>query len=122
MELGLIDTGSQVSCIRQETYEALIQDGERFEESRVTNVNLITAVGGKSKRITKQVLVPITFGNVKTEVSCLVVPKLVKAFIFGADWCIDNGINMKFIKNGEKYRLNMTLEGGENVFIVTPGN
>lgn len=121
-ERGLIDTGSQVSCIRQETYEALLKEGEQFKESRVTNVNLITAVGRKSKKINKQVLIPIRYGNMQTEVSCLVVPKLVKPFIFGTDWCIENDVSLKFKKEGEGYGMNITLREGQNVYVITTDN
>lgn len=117
-EMALIDTGSQVCCISQALYDSLREQGEKMEETRVSNVHLVTAVGGRSKRVTRQVLLRVRCGEVESDVPCLVIPNLVTRIVLGIEWCVEHQVNMKFTQQGGKYKIHITKERAGQLFVI----
>lgn len=56
------------------------------------------AVGAKSERISKQVLLPFTINGESFDQSCLVIPKLNQALILGCDWLRREKVVLDFEK------------------------
>lgn len=123
---ALLDTGAEMSCINQEYYTRLLQEGNIFPEIPVCNVNIVTATGGKSKRISKQVRLPIMCQDVKMEVNCLVVPKLLKNLVLGHDWMETYQVTICYAKETEpgvlKKECQLQLRGGRQIRAVIDGD
>lgn len=122
---ALLDTGAEMSCLSQEMYDRLKQEGNVFHEFPVCNVNIVTAMGGKSKRIGKQVLLPIVCQGVHMEVNCLVVPKLLKNLVLGNDWMESYQVTISYANETEpgvvvkEYQLH--LRDGRTILAVVTG-
>jgi hypothetical protein len=59
---------------------------------------LKSAFTGKTQRVKRQVLVPLTIHGVPIEQVMLISPKLVTQMILGMDYCIENQIIIDFPK------------------------
>lgn len=94
---ALLDSGSEISCISEELYVNICsQYSNKIPCIPVPSAQIITATGNKSCKINKQILVPITIDNVVYDTILLVVKKLIRPVILGADWLIYNGAVVDF--------------------------
>lgn len=122
---ALVDSGAELSCVQKEYLEALVSNGVQLPEIPVTNVNIITALGSRSKRISTQVLLPIECQGKKMEVTALVVPRLLKYVILGQDWIAKNQVTIschRFLRpliNSEEEVLH--LRDGRPIYVVVSG-
>lgn len=91
----LLDTGSDITCISEELFTDIIKPSEP-PMLPLRAVIIQGAFGPKTKKITKQVLLNITLANNTIEISCLIVPALVRPFIIGSDWLQSNGCTLDF--------------------------
>lgn len=93
----LIDSGAQISCISQLLLNQLIKNNVVLEEIPVTNTFIKGATGVKSKRIRKQVYLPLTFQSSGQKVILcshfFVVDGLAIPMLLGINWlCSQNSI------------------------------
>lgn len=115
----LIDTGSQITCIAHEFWECHLEDQSRYPIMPVTSMQIKGAMGQKSQKISRLVLIPLCFGEIQINTPCLIVPKLIRSIILGVNW-LDN--QSAEIKCGEKRELIVTTERGrENIELINSG-
>lgn len=94
---AVIDTGSEVDCIAEEVFGKLNQS--RISMLPVSNIKLISAFGGKSYTIKKQIMIKIKCDTQEINSTLLVVRKLNFDFIFGTKWCAENKVDIKYSNN-----------------------
>lgn len=83
----LIDCGAQVTLISEEFLETLKDTTKsNFPTLPVTNINIRGVTGVRSKNVTKQVYLDITFNGTAFPFSVLVVPKSNVQFLLGIDF------------------------------------
>ena len=63
----------------------------------VTGVTISTAVNGRSKKVTRQVFLPLFISNHHAPGIFLVVPHLTKPIILGDDWLCRHGVIINYI-------------------------
>lgn len=83
---ALIDTGSEVTCLRQEEHENILALRIQPPTLPVPSTQLRGVVGQKSLKISRQALIPVKFGQSEEHVACLIVKGLIKPLILGSDW------------------------------------
>lgn len=83
--MALIDTGSPYTCIAdawQEENNARLKSCEKLP---VVNFQVVGATGGKPTKIKLQLFLKVQIGNLKDQVTFLVIPKLHHQAIIGMD-------------------------------------
>lgn len=95
----LLDSGSEVSCISQNTYNTITNNENIYPLLPLTGVHLTGAMGQRSHRITSQVYVPFTIDNKEYDAVLLIVNKLAKQCILGTDWFQQNKAQLCFNNN-----------------------
>lgn len=102
---ALVDSGSEITCISEEIYEAFIKPNKPPMLPVKARV-IKGAFGTKSKRITKQILLKVAIGNEEFDICFLIVQGLIRSCILGVDWLgkyqgtIDLQNNKLLIVNG----------------------
>ena len=84
--LGLVDTGSEVSCISFETFQQIETLLPGLVSFPVEGVRVTGAFKGKSRKVSQQVLLEFGLGGGKFEFEFLVIPDLGYYVILGADF------------------------------------
>lgn len=84
----LIDSGSEITCISQTTYDTHIQQWQAVPLLPVKNTYVRVATERKQIRIEKQLYMEITINEITTRIIILVVPKLTREMIIGVDTLI----------------------------------
>jgi len=96
---ALLDSGASVSAISEEIFASIkrsIPERQQLLILPVTGVTISTAVKGRSRKVTTQVLIPFSiFGNT-TDCICLVVPHLATSIILGDDWLTQNKVCLDY--------------------------
>ena len=82
----LVDTGSQVTCISLECWTEIDPTGTKYPLMPIHTIQLKGAVGTKSKRVTKMVLLPLEIAKEIIETPFLVVDGLIRSIILGYDF------------------------------------
>lgn len=101
---ALVDTGSDVSCVSEEMWQAIITAKRRPPTLPVTAIQLRGAVGQKSCRIILQSDLEVSLEGRKHRVAGLIVKDLIKPVILGADWLTEVGAIIDFRKKMIKIR------------------
>lgn len=92
----LIDSGCERSCISSKFYNECMSEGRKLEDIPVKSTHVITAVGTKSQKIQKQVIIPVK-AEVETFLQpCLIVNNLVFPMILGVDWLSQHQVKIDF--------------------------
>lgn len=105
-----IDTGAEYSVIREDCYVKLKERNLVKECLPVTNVKLYGALGRKSERVSRQVLIEATHGGDKVEIRCLVVKGCFTDLIIGMDFMRRAQASINFHEGILRGCLN-TIEG-----------
>ena len=58
---GVIDTGSEISLIKEDLYAHLLSQGLEMLELKLQSTVLVTAFGSRSRRIKKEVYIPFFY-------------------------------------------------------------
>lgn len=106
----LIDTGSQITCVAQEFYENYLTDQILYPIMPVTAIQIRVAVGNKSQRISRLVLIPLHFGEMIINTPCLIIPKLIRPIILGINWLDEHTAEFKC---GENRKLKIKTGNGK---------
>ena len=75
---ALLDTGSAINGLAEEWLHRNKQRLRPYEELRMNNTLIVSAVGGKSKLIRKQIMCEIFIDNVRLDCVFLVIPNLIR--------------------------------------------
>lgn len=105
---ALIDSGANISCISEEWYNHNKKNLQNYEELPVTSISIKTALGSKSKRIQRILLLPMQLQDQETLIQCIVVPNLIKPMIIGTDVMSQLEMELNFKKNQINININNT--------------
>lgn len=83
--LTLLDTGASISCMSEKFYENNKHKFSNLETFPLSNTNLKTAVGQKSKQLKKIIYTDIKIKQMKYTVQFIIVPSLIREIIIGVD-------------------------------------
>lgn len=96
---ALLDSGASVSAICEQTFESVKNNTPKDKVLAVlpvTGVTISTAVRGRSRKVTTQVLLPVkVFGHI-TDGIFLVVPHLATPIILGDDWLTQHKVRLDY--------------------------
>lgn len=122
---GLVDTGAERSCLRLDYYEELVKAGNVFPELPVSGVQIMTATGRRSKKVSKRALITMKCQGEILEVNALIVPQLMKKLILGQDWIVANQVTIschKIIRPViDRHERVFNLQDGRPIYIVVQG-
>jgi hypothetical protein len=82
----IIDTGSQVSVLSEETYHKVKFQSETPHELPVQSTVFISAFGNKTSRVKRQALIPFQINGDDFENNFFICPQLACPGLFGADF------------------------------------
>lgn len=105
---ALLDTGASISAISEQTLALIIRnvpEGQRLSILPVTGVTITTAVHGRSRKVIKQVLLPLLISGNVSDCICLVVPHLAASIILGDDWLTQNHIRLDYSDRASHFPL-----------------
>lgn len=105
---ALIDSGSEITCISETLCLQLQRDLPHLPILPLKALQIQGAFSRKSRRIIRQVLLSATIENKAFDFCCLIVPDLLKPFIIGIDWLIENKCTLSL----EKHQLQITTTSG----------
>lgn len=94
----LIDTGSTVNCINEDYFENNQNLLKPFEIFPLTNIKITTALGQKSTRVKKMILIKTTVLNKEKYLQFLIIPALVQEIILGNEGLMTLGMVINFDK------------------------
>ena len=103
---ALLDSGSSCTCVNEKLIAKLKSEGIQMEEVPVKQTQLVTAGGGKTKKINSQIIIPVEIMKVHVNIQALVVPNLIFDLILGCDWLYNNNCGLEFNVNAVIVRLN----------------
>lgn len=83
--LALVDTGSEVTCLREDVYVGNLGKFQNKPKLPVTGTIVRGALKGKPTRIKIQAMLQTKIGTVSTDLIYLIVPNLAKSCILGYD-------------------------------------
>ena len=94
--LALLDTGSAINGISEEWFNRNKQRLRPYEELRMNNTLIVSAVGGKSKLIRKQIMCEIFIDDVRLDCVFLVIPNLIRDCILGISFLKEEGCAVSY--------------------------
>jgi hypothetical protein len=65
-------------------------------ELPVQNINLVSAFNDKSRKVTKQAMLTLNFGDVSVEQIFLIAPGLMTEVLLGVDFCVAHKVKISF--------------------------
>lgn len=83
---ALIDSGANITCLSEEWFQINKTNIGKYEEFPATSLHIKTALGGKSRRIQRIILVSAQLLGQPFNLQCLIVPNLIKPLILGVDF------------------------------------
>jgi len=96
----LLDSGASISAISEHFYLS-IKTNALFEKSvyvlPITGVAISTAVQGRSRKISIQILLLFQILGRRFDRIFLVVPRLATSIILGDDWLVQHGLNLNYL-------------------------
>ena len=100
---AILHSGSEVNLLSERAYEKLIGTGLAILTLPVEGVILVTAFGGRSKRIRQQALVEFSIGQDVFETIFLVSPQLNNDAILGCQFLREHGVTIDFSSDTFSY-------------------
>jgi hypothetical protein len=83
---AILDTGCELTIMNKNLYEKMKQRGNKYIELPVQHLTLVSAFNDKSRRVKRQILLPVKLGTVTVDHVFLVSPKLLTSAILGIDF------------------------------------
>ena len=83
---AILDTGCELTVMNEDLYERIKQRGNKYLELPAQHLTLVSAFNGKSRRVKRQIFVPMNLGTVVTDHVFLVSPQLLISAILGVDF------------------------------------
>lgn len=97
---ALFDSGASVSAISEEFFKRVqthCPSSMTLSILPVTGITISTAVLGRNRKVTTQVLLPFDIMEKETDAIFLVVPRLATSVILGDDWLSQNGVLLNYM-------------------------
>jgi hypothetical protein len=94
---SILHTGSELSLMNQELYDKLRDKGMNNLELPVQNINLVSAFSDKSRKLKKQAVLTLNFGEVSVDQIFLIAPGLMTEVLLGVDFCVANEVKISFL-------------------------
>lgn len=98
--LALLDSGASISAVSEQFFATLKSQAptpSKLSTLPVTGVTISTAIQGRSKKITRQVYVPLSIFGHEAPGIFLVVPHLSTNMILGDDWLTQYGVILNYV-------------------------
>lgn len=103
---ALVDTGANISCLSELWFQENKAHLGEYCELPVTSVHIKTAVGEKSKRVSRIIYIKMKILDQSTNVQLIIVPNLVRPLIFGIDMISQLKMKLNFDDNYYKIKIN----------------
>lgn len=103
---ALIDSGANVNCLSEEWFQNNKSNLGKYEELPATSLHIQTALGGKSRRIQRIVLITAQIFNHPIHLQCLIVPNLIKQLILGVEFMRQHKVTICFENNTMNLQIN----------------
>jgi hypothetical protein len=94
--LAILDTGSELSLMNQELYSKLRDKGMNNLELPVQNINLVSAFSDKSRKVKRQAMISLNFGELSVDQIFLISSGLMTEVLLGVDFCVENKVKISF--------------------------
>jgi hypothetical protein len=94
--VAILDLGSEVNLISQESFDKLNEAGIEVLTLPVQGINLVTAFGKRSKKVRLQALLGFSIGNEPFEAVFLVAPQLTSDVILGCNFMREHGMQLRY--------------------------
>jgi hypothetical protein len=97
---ALLDSGASISAVSEQFFATLKSQAptpSKLSTLPVTGVTISTTIQGRSKKITRQVYVPISIFGHEAPGIFLVVPHLSTNMILGDDWLTQYGVVLNYV-------------------------
>lgn len=97
---ALLDSGASISAVSEHFYATLKSQSptpSKLSTLPVTGVTISTAIQGRSKKITRQVYVPLSVFGQEAPGIFLVIPHLSTEMILGDDWLTQYGVVLNYL-------------------------
>jgi hypothetical protein len=82
--------------MNENLYEKIKERGNKYLELPAQHLTLVSAFNDKSRRVKRQILVPVKLGTVCTDHVFLVSSQLLTSAILGVDFFINNSVIINF--------------------------
>jgi len=83
---AILDKGCELTVMNEDLYERMKQRGNKYLELPAQHLTLVSAFNDKSRRVKRQIFVPMNLGTVVTDHVFLVSPQLLISAILGVDF------------------------------------
>jgi hypothetical protein len=93
---SILDTGSELSLMSQELNSKLRDKGMNNLELPVQNINLVSAFSDKSRKVKKQAMLTLNFGELSVDQIFLIAPGLMTEVLLGVDFCVASEVKIRF--------------------------
>jgi hypothetical protein len=96
----LLDSSASISAVSEQFFATLKSQAptpSKLSTLPVTGVTISTAIQGRSKKITRQVYVPISIFDHEAPGIFLLVPHLSTNMILGDDWLTQYGVVLNYV-------------------------
>lgn len=94
-----MDSGATISALSEQAYASItrnLPEGQLLSVLPVTGITVTTAVKGRSRKITSQVLIPFSVFGFQSDCIFLVIPHLATPVILGDDWLTNNKVQLNY--------------------------
>jgi len=99
---ALLDSGASISAVSEQFFATLksqTNTASKLSTLPVTGVTISTAIQGRSKKITRQVYVPLSVFGHEAPGIFLVIPHLSTEMILGDDWLTQYGVILNYVNH-----------------------
>jgi len=85
---AILDTGCELTLMNEDLYERIKQRGNKYLKLPAQHLTLVNAFNDKSRRVKRQIFVPVKLGTVVIDHVFLVSPQLLTSAILGVDFLL----------------------------------
>ena len=86
--MAILDTGCELTLMNEDLYERIKQRGNKYLKLPAQHLTLVNAFNDKSRRVKRQIFVPVKLGTVVIDHVFLVSPQLLTSAILGVDFLL----------------------------------
>jgi hypothetical protein len=103
---AFLGTGCELTLMNENLYEKIKQRGNKYLELPAQHLTLVSAFHDKSRRVKRQIFVPVQLGTVVIDHVFLVSPQLLTSTILGVDFFINTSATIDFSERCALFRVN----------------
>ena len=117
---SILDTGCELCLMSQDLYDKLRNSGMRNLELPVQNMNLVSAFNDRARKVKKQAMLTLKFGEVSVDQIFLIAPRLMTQIVLGVDFCFANKVTISF--PDKCFTMDVSNEVSKHMFLQGTGN